>query len=121
MNLKISIWQRLKLGYAFMFGDMADVAGLSLGWFNDSVLQKIRNKEEASLYCKDVKDFAFFLRSVLTRHSGWMAEAKRKAFLAVIDANDCLAAALEDLNVTREELTTLVEHVRKAIKAWKEA
>lgn len=121
MNLKISVWQKIKLGYAFMFGDMADVAGWSLGWFNDNVLQKIRNKEEASLYCKDVQDFAFFLRSVLARHTSWMTEAKRKAFLAVVDAVDCLAAALEDLKVTREELTALVGHVRAAVKAWKEA
>lgn len=121
MNLKINIWQKLKLLGTFVFGDMADVIGWALGWFNASVLGKIKSPEEAGLYCKDVKDFAFFLRSVLARHSGWMAEAKRNAFLAVIDAVDCLAAALEDLNVSKEELTDLVKRVRKAIKAWKDA
>ena len=120
MNIKINIWQKLKLLGTFVFGDMADVIGWALGWFNASVLGKIKSPEEAGLYCKDVKDFAFFLRSVLTRHSAWMTEAKRKAFLAVVDAVDCLAAALEDLKVTREELTTVVEHVRAAIKAWEE-
>lgn len=121
MNLKISLRQKLKLLRTFVFGDMADVVGWALGWFNDNVLQKIENLREANFYCKDVRDFSFFLRSVLTRHSAWMTEAKRKAFLAVIDAVDCLAAALEDLKVTQEELACLVEFVRKAIRAWKEA
>lgn len=118
MNIKINIWQKLKLLGTFVFGDMADVVGWALGWFNDSVLQRIENKEEANLYCKDVKDFASFLRSVLSRHSGWMTEAKRRAFLAVIDAVDCLAAALEDMNVTRDELDALVKTVRTAIAKW---
>lgn len=120
MNLKASIWQKLKLGVAFLFGDVTTLLMWAVDWFNASVLQKIKDPEEANLYCKDAKDFAFFLRSVLTRHSSWMTEAKRKAFLAVIDAVDCLAAALEDLKVTRGELTALVELVRKAIKAWRE-
>lgn len=121
MNLKINPRQKLKLLLTFVFGDMADVGGWIFGWFNDNILQKIENPGEANLYCKDVRDFSFFLRSVLTRHSAWMTEAKRKAFLAVVDAVDCLAAALEDLKISKEELTHLVELVRKAIKAWKEA
>ena len=121
MNFKASIWQKLKLGITFLFGDVTTLLVWAVDWFNTSVLQKIKDPEEASLYCKDVKDFAFFLRSVLARHSSWMTEAKRKAFIAVIDAVDCLAAALEDLNISKEELTRLVDLVRKAIKAWKEA
>lgn len=121
MNLKINIWQKLKLLGTFVFGDVADVVGWALGWFNDSVLQKIRNPEEANLYCKDVQDFAFFLRTVLARHQQWMADGKRKAFLEVIDAVECLATVLEDLKVTRDELYVFVSGVRDAIKAWKEA
>lgn len=121
MNFKASIWQKLKLGIAFFFGDVATLLMWAVDWFNVSVLQKIKDPEEANLYCKDVKDFSFFLRSVLTRHSRWMTEGKRKAFLAVIDAVDCLAAALEDLNISKEELASLVECVRKAIRAWKGA
>lgn len=121
MNFKASIWQKLKLGIMFLFGDVTTLLTWAVDWFNASVLQKIKDPEEANLYCKDVKDFAFFLRSVLTRHSRWMTEAKRKAFVALIDTVDCLAAALEDLKISREELTRLVGLVRKAIKAWKEA
>lgn len=121
MNLKINIWQKLKLLGTFVFGDMADVIGWALGWFNDNVLQKVRNPEEANLYCKDVRDFATFLRSVLLRHEKWTSEAKRKAFVAVADAVDSLSVALEDLKVTREELDIIVAAVRDAVKAWKAA
>lgn len=121
MNFKASIWQKLKLGITFLFGDVTTILTWAVDWFNASVLQKIKDPEEASLYCQDVKDFAFFLRSVLARHSGWMTEAKRKAFLAVIDSVDCLAAALEDMNISKEELASLVGCVRKTIRAWKEA
>lgn len=121
MNFKASIWQKLKLGITFLFGDVTTILTWAVDWFNASVLQKIKDPEEASLYCQDVKDFAFFLRSVLARHSSWMTEAKRKAFLAVIDSVDCLAAALEDMNISKEELASLVGCVRKTIRALKEA
>lgn len=120
MDLKISLWQKIKLGVAFLFGDGTTLLMWVVDWFNASVLQKIRDPEEADVHRKDMKDFALFLRSVLARRSGRMTEAKRKAFLAVIDAVDCLADALEDLKVTKEELARLVGHVRGAIRAWKE-
>ena len=121
MNLKINPWQKLKLLATFVFGDMATVFMWAVDWFNVSVLGKIKDPKEANLYCKDVKDFSFFLRSVLTRHPAWMTDEKRRAFIAVIDSVDCLAAALEDLKVTREELSELAGFVREAIRAWKEA
>lgn len=121
MNIKIGIRQKLKLLGTFVFGDMADIVGWALGWFNDNVLQRINNPEEANLYCRDVIDFVAFLRSVLGRHGKWMTEAKRKATDDTIASVESVAAALEDLKVTREELRIIVEGARDAIKAWKAA
>lgn len=117
----VSFWQKVKIGFAALTGGVPGLVKALLDWFNSNVLSRISDPAEAALYCKDVKDLAFFLRSVLTRHSGWMSESSRNAFVAVIDAIDCLAAALEDCKFTPEELDGLVDAVKAAIDAWKKA
>lgn len=104
-----------------LMGGISGLVEMIINWFNESVLQKIKDKEEFAAYAEDVSQFAYFLDGVFTRHEKWMSEAKRSALVATINAVRDLAAALKDCKVTKEEIDALIDVITACIEAWKKA
>lgn len=118
--MNMSFWDKVKIGFAALFGGTSLIKAV-LDWFNEKVLSRISDPDEAKCYSEDVSDFCRLVRGVLERHDRWMSDATRSAWAAVIGAIDTLAKALENCNIDEDELDAVVESVKAAIAAWKVA
>jgi len=108
-------------GIVEMLGGVSSLIEWAIEWFNEHVLQKIKDKEEFAAYAEDVEQFGFFLDGVFTRHQKWMSEEKRDALVATINAVRELAVALKDAEVSKEEVDAIVDKIVEAVEAWKKA
>ena len=118
--MNMSFWDKVKIGFAALFGGTSLVRTV-LDWFNEKVLSRISDPDEAKCYSEDVSDFCAFVKQVLNRHKTWMSDATRSAWASVIGSIDTLSKALENCNIDEEELDAIVESVKAAIAAWKVA
>lgn len=118
--MNINLWDKIKIGFAAMFGGVAGLIKALLDWFNAKVLAKL-DKETTALVCKDVLAFSFFLSTILENHKARFTETQIAALTATIDAVNALAKAMEDVNITPEELDEIIDRVKDAIDAWKKA
>lgn len=119
--MNINLWDKIKIGFAAMFGGVAGLVKALLNWFNNKVLSRIKDKETATKYVQDIRDVRFYLCAIFARHTEWMSDERRKAADMTLAAIDALCAALEDWQVTPEELDKLVDAVKAAVDAWKVA
>lgn len=101
-----------------LMGGVEGIVEMLLEWFNEKVLQRIKDKDEFAAYAADVEAFATFLDGVFERHTKWMSEARKDALVATINAVRELAAALKDANVTKDELDAIVDKVKEAVDKW---
>lgn len=118
--MNINLWDKIKIGFAAMFGGVAGLVKALLDWFNDRVLSHL-NPETAKLVCNDVMALSIFLKTILDNHSAQMSAAKKIALSATIDAIDCLAKTLADCRLNPEELDAIIDATKAAIDAWKAA
>lgn len=119
--MNMTLIDKIKIGFAAMFGGISGLVKAALDWLNTKVLSRITDKEMATKYLLDIRDFRVFLCAAFGRHTEWMSEAKRAAADKTLAAIDALCAALEDWNITPEELDAIVDGVKAAIDAFKEA
>lgn len=117
--MNLTFFQKIKLGFVALFGGVESIVKFLCDWFNERVLAKIKDKEEAANYAKDIQSFGDFLKGVMNRHNKWMSEAKRNAYEAIISTIDELAKALEDNKLEPEEIDTIIDRVKEAIDTWK--
>ena len=119
--MKMTLWDKIKIGFAALTKGTDGLISALLTKFNNSVLKKIKNPDEAKLYSQDIRDFCFFMRTVFNRHQNWMRSSSKAVWISVFDSLDVLASALEDCDLTQEEFDTFRAAVRTAIANWKAA
>lgn len=118
--MNINLWDKIKIGFAAMFGGVAGLVKELLDQLNDKVLSHL-NPETAKLVCNDVIAVNTCLKTILENHSAQMSAAKKAALVATVNAIDELAKALADCRIEPEELDAIIDSVKAAINAWKAA
>lgn len=116
--MNINILDKIKIGFAAMFGGVAGLVNALLDWFNDKVLAKL-DKTQSELICKDVLAVLFCLQTILESRKATMRPAFVESFKAVIDAVNELAKALADCQIDSEELDAIVNRVKAAIDIFR--
>ena len=111
--MKIS---KLKVVVKYMTGGVESVVEYILDLFNEMVAKL--PAEEVAKYAQLAKDVSVFVNNlcVLVKN-----EAKRNAAKATARCFEDLATSLLDSKMTKEELDGVVESVKAAVKAWKDA
>ena len=112
---------KLKAGLALLTGGVAGLIKYAIAWFNEKVLAKIRNKETAAKYLRDIQAFNVFLGVVIENHGDDLTPGKKVALEDTLAATNELAKALEDFKVDETELDAIVDKITAAIDAWKKA
>jgi len=108
---------KLKVIAKYFTGGIAGVVEYILDLFNE-MIQKLP-KSEVAKYAQLAKDIANFVANLA--NSLISNEAKKKAAIATAQCFADLATALLDANMTKDELDGIIESVKAAIDAWKEA
>lgn len=116
--MNITLIDKIKIGFAAMFGGVAGLIKALLDWFNAKVLAKL-DKETTALVCKDVGTVANCLLTILDNHKAQMSETQIAALTMTVVAVNELATALEDAKIAPEELDKIIDRVKVAIDAWK--
>ena len=119
--MNMTLWQKIKIGFAALTGGVAGLVKAALDWFNAEVLAKVKDKETAAKYLADIRDFRTFLCGVFARHTEWMTDAKRRCADRILAAIDALCAALADFSIAPEELDEIIDRVKEAVDAWRKA
>ena len=114
-------FSKIKAVIALVFGGMAGVIKYALNVFNEQVLGRITDKVTGAKYIKDAQAVIALLQAILENHADDFSEQRKAVLKTIIEAIDELAKALEDLNVSEEELDSIIEKVKAAIDAWKAA
>lgn len=116
MKLDYSI---IKAGWNLMTGGVTGLVKYFLSLFNVQVLGKIDSKETGFKYLKDVQAVNTLIKAILENHADSISPAKKECGLMILEALDKLAKALEDFDVTEDELTAIINSIKAAIDAWK--
>lgn len=116
--MNITLIDKIKIGFAAMFGGVAGLVKALLNWFNAKVLAKL-DKDTTALVCKDVLAVADCLVAIAENHKGKLTCEQYNALTRTIIAVKELAKALEDANITPDELDVIIDRVKAAIDAWK--
>lgn len=109
---------KFKLIWTAMTGGVTGVIEYLLDIFNKQILSRI-HIDKAALYAGSVKAVADCLNNIFNLWAGKIGEEKAKAFVATIEAVSALAKALEDANVSEDELDLVIAQVKEAVEAWK--
>ena len=107
---------KFKVVLKYLTGGLASVVEYLLEQFN-GLIAKLP-AEDVARYAQLAKDIANFLANLCDLIS---SEPKRNAAKLTADAFADLAAALIDSKITSEELDTIIDAVKAAVAAWKDA
>jgi len=107
---------KLKIITKYLTGGIASVIEYLLDLFNEMIAKL--PAEEVAKYAQLAKDVAVFVGNLCNLIK---SDAKKEAAKKTAEAFDRLATALLDSKMTREELDEVIESVRIAVEAWKEA
>jgi Rad3-related DNA helicase len=112
---------KLKALLALLTGGVPGILKYILGLFNTQVLGRIPNKEEGAKYIKDVQAVYALIRTILDVHQEDFAEKRKESLETILAAIEELTKAIEDFEMSENELTAIVDKIKVAIDAWKSA
>ena len=110
---------KIKAAWAFLTGGLTGGIKFFLDAFNDQILAKIPNKEEGSKYLKDVQDLSVFITAITKNHDSDLTDKRKECLKVILSAIDELAKALEDFNITTDELDAIIVKIQEAIDTFK--
>lgn len=111
----------IKSAWALITGGFTGLIKYIVIAINTQILSRIKDKETALLYLRDVQAAILLISTVLDNHKDCLSEARQKAGKAILESLNTLAAALEDFEVDEAELDAIIASINAAIDAWKAA
>ena len=112
---------KVKALYALLTGGIGGILKYINRTVNTQLLGKIKDKETALKYIKDVQAIYALCRTLLDNHGDKLSESKKKAADKVLAALEELTKALEDFRIDDEEVDAIIERINDAIDAFQAA
>ena len=112
---------RLKALWIMLTGGVSGILKYGIDLFNTQVLGKISNKEEAVKYVEDAKAVYSLISAILKNHESDLTPDRKASLEAILAAVSELTNAIDDFEMTEDELTAIVGKIKIAIDVWKAA
>ena len=117
----MNFFGKIKAAWAFLTGGVAGGLKFFVDVFNDQILARITNKEAGIKYLKDVQALSTFITAIMQNHDEDLSEKRKECLKVILSAIDELAKALEDFNITEDELDEIICRIHDAIDVFKKA